>query len=330
MPGPGPEGCSADVSCEVESLSTNAALKQATIQGMKTATWPGIVLALSAAVLWGTTGTSQHFAGPGLSSYWIGALRLAIAAAFFVVLVGITERDATAQPRVPGLWRQQLLAGAAIAAYNLAFFAGVRLAGVAVGTMVGIGSGPLFAGALQALITRRAPVGLWWLGTALAIAGGAAIVLGGGVAARPELVGLLLCLTAGFSYAVYTLTAKSLSTHASPARASLWVFGIAALIAVPAAWAIVPSGVAGLAAAGPRTWAVVAWLGVAATGVSYLLFSTALRHISGATGVALALGEPLTAFTLAVLLLGEPLRASGVAGIALILAGLALVVRGER
>jgi DME family drug/metabolite transporter len=64
--------------------------------------------------------------------------------------------------------------------------------------------------------------------------------------------------------------------------------------------------------------------------VSYLLFSTALRFISGATGVALALGEPLTAFTLAVLLLGEPLRASGLAGIALILAGLALVITGER
>ena len=78
------------------------------------------------------------------------------------------------------------------------------------------------------------------------------------------------------------------------------------------------------------SWIVVAWLGVAATGVAYLLFSSALRFISAATGVALALGEPLTAFALAVLLLGEPLRASGVAGIALIMAGLTLVVTGER
>ncbi len=297
---------------------------------MNKASWPGVVLALSAAVLWGTTGTSQHFAGPGLSSIWIGALRLAIAAAFFVGLVAVTEGGATPAPRVPGLWRRQLLAGAAIAVYNLAFFAGVRLAGVAVGTMVGIGSGPVFAGMLQALVTRRAPVGLWWLGTALAIGGGAAIALGGGAAARPDITGLLLCLTAGFAYAVYTLTAKTLSAHASPARASLWVFGIAALIALPAAWLAVPSGVDALVAAAPRTWVVVAWLGLVATGVSYLLFSTALRFISGATGVALALAEPLTAFTLAVLLLGEPLHASGLAGVALIMAGLALVVTAER
>ena len=297
---------------------------------MKTASWPGIVLALSAAVLWGTTGTSQHFAGARLSSYWIGALRLAIAAAFFAVLVASTERGHVARPRAPGLWRRQLLAGASIAAYNFAFFAGVRLAGVAVGTTIAIGSGPLFAGALQALVTRRPPVRLWWLGTMLAIAGGAAIALGGGSVAPVDVTGLLLCLAAGFSYAVYTLTAKSLSTHASPARASLWVFGTAAAIALPAAWLIVPSGLADLAAAGLRSWLVVGWLGVVATGVSYLLFSTALRFISGATGVALALAEPLTAFTLAVLLLGEPLRASGLAGIALILAGLALVVTSER
>ena len=295
---------------------------------MKTASWPGIVLALSAAVLWGTTGTAQHFAPPRLSPYWIGALRLAIAATCFALLVAATER--VRAPRVAGLWRRQLLAGASIAAYNLAFFAGVRLAGVAVGTTVAIGSGPLFAGALQALITRRPPAPMWWLGTGLAICGGAAIALGNGSAATADFSGLALCLVAGLSYAVYTLTAKSLSTHASPARASLWVFGTAAVIALPAAWLIAPAGAAGLAAADGRGWLVVAWLGVVATGVSYLLFSSALRFISAATGVALALGEPLTAFTLAVLLLGEPLRASGVAGIALIMAGLALVVRSER
>jgi drug/metabolite transporter, DME family len=297
---------------------------------MKTASWPGIVLALSAAVLWGTTGMSQHFAGARLSSYWIGTLRLVIAALFFAALVATTERGpAPTRTPAPGLWRRQLLAGAAIAAYNLAFFAGVRLAGVAVGTMVGIGSGPLFAGALQALITRRAPSPAWWLGTAMAIAGGAAIALGNGGLAPASATGLLLCMAAGFSYAVYTLTAKTLSRHATPARASLWVFGTAALIALPAAWAIAPSGPADLAAAGVRSWAVVAWLGLVATGVAYLLFSTALRTISGATGVALALAEPLTAFTLAVAVLGEPLHASGLAGVVLILAGLALVVRAE-
>jgi DME family drug/metabolite transporter len=297
---------------------------------MKTATWPGVVLALSAAILWGTTGTSQHFAGARLSPAWIGALRLAIATAFFAVLVAVTERRRPAAPAVHGLWRRQWFAGASIAAYNLAFFAGVRLAGVAVGTTIAIGSGPLFAGALQALITRRSPTRAWWVGTALAVSGGACMALGGGHLAPLDPRGLLLCLAAGLAYAAYTLTAKSLSTHASPARASLWVFATATVIAVPAAWLIVPAGIAELATIDTRSWLVVAWLGVVATGVAYLLFSSALRFISAATGVALALGEPLTAFTLAVLVLNEAVRASGVAGVALILIGLALVVRSER
>lgn len=297
---------------------------------MKPATWPGVVLALSAAVLWGTTGTAQHFAPARISPVWLGALRLAIAAVCFALLVMATERARAPRPDGAGLWRLQLLAGGAIAAYNLAFFAGVRLAGVAVGTTIAIGSGPLFAGVAQALVTRRPPVPLWWLGTALAVAGGAAIALGHDGVAPSDGVGIALCLAAGLSYAIYTLTAKSLSAHASPARASLWVFGAAAVIALPAAWLIAPSGGADVVAGGSRGWLVVAWLGVMATGVSYLLFSSALRFISAATGVALAMGEPVTAFALAVIVLGEPLRANGLIGIGLILAGLSLVVTGER
>jgi len=297
---------------------------------MKTASWPGVALALSAAVLWGTTGTAQHFAQARLSPYWLGTLRMAVAAACFLALVAATERRSARPPLSADLRRRALLAGACMAAYNLGFVAGVRAAGVAVGTTIAIGSAPLFAGAIQAAVTRRAPAPLWWLGTALAIAGGAAITLGGGGPVSADPAGVPLCLLAGLSYAGYTLLAKGLSGHASPARASLWVFAIAAAIALPVAWWLVPSGPADLVAAGERGWLVVGWLGVVATGVSYLLFTTALRFISGATGVALALGEPLTAFTLAVLLLGEPLRASGLAGIAAILAGLALVIAAER
>jgi DME family drug/metabolite transporter len=52
-----------------------------------------------------------------------------------------------------------------MAAYNLAFFAGVRATGVAVGTAVALGSGPIWAGLLQALGGQRPPL-RWWVGTA--------------------------------------------------------------------------------------------------------------------------------------------------------------------
>jgi DME family drug/metabolite transporter len=279
-------------------------------------------------MLWGTTGTAQHFAPARISPYWIGALRLVIAALFLWLWVAGTERGTATTPKA--VWRRTLLAGACLAGYNLAFFAGVKLTGVAVGTTIAIGSGPVFAGAMQALFTRRVPAPLWWLGTLLAVAGGALVAQGHAGVVRIDASGVLLCLAAGFTYASYTLLAKDLSRHGTPSRTTLRVFGTAAVVALPAAWLIAPAGVGGVLTSGAAVWLVVLYLGVVATGVAYLLFSNALRHISGATGVALAQAEPLTAFTLAVVVLGEPLGIAGLVGMASIMAGLALVVAGER
>lgn len=286
-------------------------------------------MVLGAAMLWGTTGTAQSLAPGGVPPVWVGALRLAVAAGFFAVLLLAQRLRAGAPWRAPTprQWAALAAVGACMAAYNLAFFAGVRAAGVAAGTVVAIGSGPVWAGLLQWALQGRAPVLRWWLGTALAVAGGAAVATAApgaqdGLAADPA--GLVLCLLAGLSYAVYVLLNKRLVTELPAGFVAGAGFGVAALLAVPLA---VAAG--GRFAARPLDWAVVAYLGIAATGVAYLLFSHALRRISGATGVALALGEPVTAFVLAVTVVGEPATAQGVGGLALVLAGLAVVIAAE-
>ncbi|MBS0344113.1 MAG: DMT family transporter, partial [Proteobacteria bacterium] len=128
----------------------------------------------------------------------------------------------------------------------------------------------------------------------------------------------------GLSYAVYTLLNKKLVRYASAASITLRAFGVAALLALPAAWidggAPVPV---------PADWWAVAYVGVVTAGVAYLLFSQALRHISAATGVTLALGEPVVAFTLATLVLGERPGAMAFAGLVLVIAGVLVVVRAE-
>ena len=281
----------------------------------------GIVLVLLAAMLWGTTGTAQSLAPAGLSPYWVGALRLALASGFFALLA--MRAGAPARPW-PWPWARTLLAGACVAAYNLSFFAGVKYSGVALGTAIAIGSGPLWAGMLQALLLRRWPSAPWWLGTLVGVAGGAAMALGQGSGLRPSLVGTLLCLLAGLSYAGYALLNKALVLQLGPARANLAVFGSAALLSLPLAWAF-----AGAPQAGAGAWAVVAYLGLVATGVAYLLFSSALRHVSGATAVTLALAEPVTAFALAVLVVGEAPQPLAYLGLAGVIAGLLLVVWAE-
>jgi DME family drug/metabolite transporter len=286
----------------------------------------GVALVLAAAALWGTTGTAQSLAPPALASVWVGALRLGVAGLFFGAWLAIAQarRGAASAAAAPLPWALVVAAAACMAAYNLAFFAGVRALGVAVGTALAIGSGPLWGGLLQAVFARRPPAGVWWGGTVLAVAGGVLLVGEGARTATVSLGGVLACLAAGLSYAAFALLNHGLVARAEPGRVTGAVFALAALLALPAAVAM-----AGVPSIGTRDLLVVAWLGVASTGVAYLLFSHGLRHISGATGVSLALFEPVTAFMLAVVVVGERPGGMAVAGLLAVLAGLALVVRAE-
>ncbi|MDE2414303.1 MAG: EamA family transporter [Comamonadaceae bacterium] len=279
----------------------------------------GIALVLLAAMLWGTTGTAQSLAPATFSPYWVGALRLVIASGFFALLAWGAPRHVAPWP-----WARMGLAGACIAVYNLSFFAGVKQSGVALGTAIAIGSGPIWAGLLQTVVARRLPPGLWWLGTLVSVAGGAAMALGQGGGLRLSVPGVALCLLAGLAYATYALVNKQLVLALGPARTNLAVFGSAALLSVPWAWAL-----GGALQADAGAWGVVLFLGLVSTGVAYLLFSSGLRHISGTTGVTLALGEPVTAFVLAVLVVGERQQALAWLGLAAVIAGLLLVVWAE-
>ncbi|MBS0468570.1 MAG: EamA family transporter [Proteobacteria bacterium] len=279
----------------------------------------GIALVWCAAMLWGTTGTAQSLAPAALSPYWVGALRLVIASGFFALLAwGAPARHG------PWPWRPLAFAGGCIAVYNLSFFAGVKQSGVALGTAIAIGSGPIWAGLMQTLIARRLPPALWWLGTLVSVAGGAAMALGQGGGMRLNPGGVGLCLLAGLCYASYTLVNKPLVLALGPARTNLGVFAGAALVAVPVAYAL-----GGPLQAGASSWAVVLFLGLVSTGLSYLLFSSGLRHVSGTTGVTLALGEPVTAFVLAVWVVGERQQPLAWLGLAAVIAGLLLVVWAE-
>jgi DME family drug/metabolite transporter len=293
--------------------------------GMNAQKIRGMAMVVVAAMLWGTTGTAQSFAPPQLSSYWVGALRLAVGALFFWPMLWMSDRAALTGAALRSLpWRSIALAAVCMCVYNLAFFAGVRSSGIAIGTALALGSGPVWAGLLQALFTRAMPTPAWWLGTGVAVAGVVTMATANGAAENIPLAGVLLCLLAGLSYASYALLNQRMVTAASPAAVTATVFSCAALLAVAGA-----AGLSGAPQLRAGDVAIVLWLGVVSTGIAYLLFSYALRHISAATGVVLALAEPVTAFVLAILIVGEQPGVAGAIGLVAVLAGLWLVVRSE-
>jgi len=274
---------------------------------------------LLAALCFATTGTAQALGPDGTDPVGVGATRILIGGAL-LALVALARRQ-SGRPR----WDRKAVAAAVagVAVYQLAFFAAVADTGVAVGTIVALGSAPTLAGLFEWIVDRRRPSTRWAAATALACAGVALLALAGADADVSPL-GVGLAVTAGGAYAVYTLAAKRLlaAGHA-PEAVMAAAFGLGAIVLLPALIATTPAWLGhadGLALA--------LFLGTIPTAVAYLLFAHGLKHLTASETATLTLAEPLTAAILGAVVLSEQLSAPALAGAGLVLGALvALAVK---
>ncbi len=280
---------------------------------MKESNSSGVLFVLGAALLWGTTGTAQAFAPAGFDSSVLGALRLAIGGVILMCLA-LARRELGPLKGWP--LKGALMAALFTACYQLCFFAAVARTGVAVGTIVGIGSAPVAAGLLAFLFRGEKPGWRWMLATLLAVGGCILLgVSGGKIAVDP--LGLLLALGAGGSYAAYTLAIKGMLDHRPPTAVMAVVVCLGALILSPM---MLGKDLSWLAQ--ERSILVVLHLGIFTMALSYWLFARGLKSVSVANAVTLSLAEPMMAALLGLLVLGEILTTTAGFGVGLIFAGL--------
>jgi DME family drug/metabolite transporter len=270
------------------------------------------VQVLLAAVLFGTTGTAQAI-GPAASPVAVGATRIVLGGALLVAVARAMR------VRLPPIDATVLGIAVAVAAYQLSFFAAVRLTGVAVGTVVAIGTGPAAAGALGRVVNGERLTARWALATLCAAAG--VLLLAGDGGATVDPAGIVLAIGAGVGYANCTVLSKRLlETDAAPEGVMAAGFGGAAVLLLPV-----------LAVAGPSFLATPGGLGLALylaaipTALAYVLFSRGLRTLTSGETATLVLAEPLTAAALGVAALGEQPSATAAAGAVLVLCGLAVL-----
>ena len=156
-------------------------------------------------MLWGTTGTAQALAPVGATPLAVGTLRLAVGRRRWCSSRGCGARCTSGIGAIrPPCWRPRAWRGT-----KASFFGGVARTGVAVGTLVAIGSAPVIAGIVETFLSGRRPAPRWWAATGTAI-----------TSARPcfwprrgwnaDAAGVLLAVTAVASFAVYTVASKSL------------------------------------------------------------------------------------------------------------------------
>jgi len=272
----------------------------------------GVLLVVAAVCLFGTIGTARVI-GPAASSWSVGGLRLLVAVAALLAVAAWVDGPGAVWPLVRR--RDSLLAGAGQAAFQVTFLTAVQLTGVAVGTLVAIGSAPLITGVLTRTVSRR-----WLVATTLGLVGLALLVAGspGDLSGR----GTLLALGAGLSYAVYTTSSSRLAGEAPPASVTSAGFVVAAALLAPVllvtdnSWAATAAGLS-----------LLAYISLVATALAYLLFVTGLRSVPAPTAQTLGLCEPLVATTLGLVVLGERLGPLGVVGAAAVFVALVVLAR---
>jgi DME family drug/metabolite transporter len=277
---------------------------------------------LAAAMCFSTTGTAQALAGVDASPLAVGAARIVVGGG----ILGLLALARRAPPPPPRAARGSIaglvaLGAIGVLAYQPLFFLGTRDNGVAIGTVVALGSAPIATGIVDAVRLRRAPSQRWLIATAIALAGVILVsgVAGGAAALTPG--GLLASAGAGMSYALYTVCGKALIERGwNSTRVMGTVFGVAAAASLPvlliagSSWLLTPNGLA-----------LALWLGVVTTAIAYVLFGWGLARLTAVTVSTLTLAEPLAATLLGLFVLQEQLTPVGALGLALIAVGLAVV-----
>ncbi|MEU2230975.1 DMT family transporter [Streptomyces vietnamensis] len=284
-----------------------------------------------AGIAWGTAGAAASLIfrvsdmGPLALSFWrcVGGLALLLGA--------LTLRPRRSAARTDGAPRGRRTArilgtGIGLTVFQSAYFAAVEATGLAVGTVVTLGAGPVLIaiGARLTMGERLGRGGVVAVGGALA--GLFVLVLGGGAAeVRP--LGVVLAVVSAAGYAAITLITRWLGRDGGGTDAlatTTWAFAIGAVGLLPAALA---EGLVPHTDAPVSVVLLLVYVAAVPTALAYALYFAGAAVVRAATVSVIMLLEPVSAALIAVSLLGERLTVAIVLGTLLLLAavtGLAL------
>ncbi|MGN8244624.1 DMT family transporter [Cellulomonas soli] len=283
----------------------------------------GFALVALAGVLWGTGGLAGSLVARVTDLSWPAIASLRLLGGGFVMLAAAAATGALrALPWNRAVAVRVAATGALSAVYQGAYFVAVDLAGVALSTVVALGSAPLAVAVVTAWGTRRMPPRATVTALVAALVG--LLLLTGTPTAgdgRAAAAGCGLALVSGASFAATTLLNRVPVPGLSPTALIGASFTLAGVLLVPFGL------VAGFALSGTSAaaWGWVVYLAALPTAGAYLAYYSGLPRVPATTAAVLALLEPVTATVLSVLVLGETVSLPGLVGMALLLAAVVLL-----
>lgn len=289
--------------------------------------WPAVLALLFAVAGIAWSAIFIRWAGvPGPSSafYRVFIAASVLIPAWLAAVAGsasFRERAARSDRRIVAL----AVAGGAFFAADLALWnTAVMRTTAMTATLLGNCS-PIFVGVGTWLIFRRRPARRFWLGLGLALTGAVIVVAMNardGGRSQGDPVGDLLAITAAVFFAGYLLTTERARESLSTLTFSTAAI-VGSVVTLLCICLLVDAPLGGFSA---RTWAALLGLGLITQLASYFALVYALGHLPATiTSVGLLGQTPLTAI-LAVPLLAEPLGPMQIAGGAVALLGIFIVV----
>lgn len=275
----------------------------------------GMLMVISAGMCWGTTGTIQALAPAGASPVTIGSARV-FGAGLLLFLWMLSQKNFSF---LRGTFKASgiCIAALSLTLYQFTFFSAVRITGVAIGTMIAIGSAPALAGILGRLFFKEHLSFHWYIATFLAITGCFLMAAGGNnVFASARAGGVILAFGAALSYAFEGVGLR-ISGSLDPLDTVTLISILSGLMALPwlfmsdISWIFQPKG-----------FLCVLVLSFFSTILPFILFTKGLSKITLGMGYTLSLSEPLTACILSAAMLEERLSVYGLLGAGLIFSGI--------
>ncbi|MFF0292209.1 DMT family transporter [Kitasatospora sp. NPDC004614] len=286
----------------------------------------GLLYVALAATAWGTAGAAaallfrQSGLGPLALTFWrsLGGAGVLLA----LRLSTKARRPRPAPARI-------LFNGLGLTLFQAAYFLAVQHAGLAVATVVTLGSAPVMValGGRLLMGERLGRAGVSAIAGALL--GLTVLMLGGGGGVKAEPLGLAWALTSAAGYAAITVATRHWArtgTADDPAVTTLWSFTVCAVCLAPFALA---EGLLPSTHALPSTLLLLGYLATVPTALAYALYFAGAAVIRAATASVVTLIEPLSATVIAAAILDEPLTPSVLLGTAVLLLSVTALARTE-
>lgn len=290
-----------------------------TEQGGNQRSLVSVIAVLVSGTLLGTAGTAVALAPAEASTTSLGVARVGIGGLILLLLLplfGGSVRNLSHVLKRGGVWVMAL----STAAFQPLFFGATEKTGVALSTVLTIGTMPLFTGLIGRVLFKAPLTRIWFIATSLAVIG--LLLRSWEQLENTDALGIVMALGAGLATGCYVNGAKfELNRGGHPVELPAVAYTLSALLLLPLlvgdslAWMTTSSGIL-----------TAIYLGAISMALANTLQVVGLKRLSPAPTATLLLADPLTATILGIWILDESI--TPLATLGLILVAIGLVVQG--